>query len=39
MTHVLLVDEDAELRTPVADYLQRYGMRVTALTGGVCIAG
>jgi len=35
MTHVLLVDDDAELRTLVADYLQRYGMRVTALTCGV----
>jgi two-component system OmpR family response regulator len=35
MTHVLLVDDDAELRTLVADYLERYGMRVTALTCGV----
>jgi len=34
MTHALLVDDDAELRTLVADYLQRYGMRVTALASG-----
>jgi two-component system OmpR family response regulator len=34
MTHALLVDDDAELRTLVADYLQRYGMRVTALATG-----
>jgi two-component system OmpR family response regulator len=34
MTHALLVDDDAELRMLVADYLQRYGMRVTALASG-----
>lgn len=34
MTHALLVDDDAELRTLVADYLQRYGMRVTVLANG-----
>ena len=34
MTHALLVDDDAELRTLVADYLQRYGMRVTTLASG-----
>jgi two-component system, OmpR family, response regulator len=34
MTHALLVDDDAELRTLVAEYLQRYGMRVTALATG-----
>jgi len=31
MVHVLLVDDDRELRQLVGDYLQRYGMRVTAL--------
>jgi two-component system OmpR family response regulator len=34
MTHALIVDDDIELRTLVADYLQRYGMRVTALGSG-----
>jgi two-component system, OmpR family, response regulator len=34
MTHALLVDDDAELRTLVADYLQRYGLRVTTLASG-----
>ena len=34
MIHVLLVDDDAELRTLVADYLERYGLRVTALATG-----
>jgi two-component system OmpR family response regulator len=34
MTHALLVDDDAELRALVADYLQRYGMRVTTLASG-----
>ena len=34
MTHVLLVDDDTELRSLVADYLQRYGMRVTAVASG-----
>ena len=34
MTHALLVDDDADLRMLVADYLQRYGMRVTALASG-----
>ena len=32
--HVLLVDDDAELRSLLVDYLQRYGLRVTALDGG-----
>jgi two-component system OmpR family response regulator len=34
MTHALIVDDDIELHTLVADYLQRYGMRVTALASG-----
>lgn len=34
MIHALLVDDDAELRALVADYLQRYGLRVTALASG-----
>jgi two-component system OmpR family response regulator len=34
MTHALLVDDDAELRTLVADYLRRYGMQVTVLASG-----
>ena len=34
MTHALLVDDDADLRSLVADYLQRYGMRVTTLATG-----
>ena len=34
MTHALLVDDDAELRDLVSDYLQRYGMRVTAVANG-----
>ncbi|MES1161962.1 MAG: response regulator transcription factor, partial [Rhizobacter sp.] len=34
MIHALLVDDDAELRALVADYLERYGMRVTALATG-----
>ncbi len=34
MVHALIVDDDAELRTLVADYLQRYGMRVTAVADG-----
>ena len=31
MTHALLVDDDTELRTLVADDLRRYGMSVTAV--------
>ena len=34
MTHALLVDDDVELRTLVADYLRRYGMQVTVLASG-----
>ncbi len=34
MVHALIVDDDAELRTLVADYLQRYGMRATAVADG-----
>ena len=34
MTHALLVDDDPELRTLVAHYLQGYGMRVTAVGDG-----
>ncbi len=34
MIHALLVDDDPDLRTLVSDYLQRYGMRVTALPDG-----
>jgi two-component system OmpR family response regulator len=37
MTHALLVDDDTELRTLVADYLQRYGMRVTAVASGAAL--
>jgi two-component system OmpR family response regulator len=37
MTHALLVDDDTELRTLVADYLQRYGMRVTAIASGAAL--
>ena len=37
MTHVLLVDDDTELRNLVADYLQRYGMRVTAVASGAAL--
>jgi two-component system OmpR family response regulator len=31
MIHVLLVDDDLDLRQLVSDYLQRYGMRVSAV--------
>ena len=34
MIHVLLVDDEAELRTLLADYLERYGLRVTTLATG-----
>ena len=37
MIHALLVDDDAELRTLVSDYLQRYGLRVTALGNGAAL--
>ncbi len=37
MIHALLVDDDAELRTLVADYLQRYGMRVTTVASGAAL--
>jgi two-component system OmpR family response regulator len=37
MTHALLVDDDTDLRTLVADYLQRYGMRVTAVADGASL--
>lgn len=34
MIHVLLVDDGTKLRSLVADDLQRYGMRVTAVASG-----
>lgn len=34
MIHVLLVDDDPELRTLVCDYLARYRMQVTAVADG-----
>ncbi len=34
MIHALLVDDDPELRTLVADYLTRYGMRVSVVGDG-----
>ncbi len=37
MVHVLLVDDDADLRTLMAGYLQQYGMRVTALADGAAL--
>ena len=37
MIHALLVDDDTELRSLVADYLVRYGMQVTALTNGAAL--
>ena len=37
MIQALLVDDDTELRTLVADYLQRYGMQVTALASGAAL--
>jgi len=37
MIHALLVDDDAELRTLVADYLQHYGMRVTTVASGAAL--
>ncbi len=37
MTHALLVDDDTELRTLVADYLRRYGMSVTAVGDGAAL--
>jgi two-component system, OmpR family, response regulator len=37
MIHALLVDDDTELRTLVADYLQRYGMRVTPVASGAAM--
>jgi two-component system OmpR family response regulator len=37
MIHALLVDDDAELRDLVADYLQRYGMRVTTVASGAAL--
>ncbi|MEO8060575.1 MAG: response regulator transcription factor [Burkholderiales bacterium] len=37
MVHALIVDDDAELRTLVSDYLQRYGMRVTAVADGAAL--
>ncbi len=36
-THALLVDDDFDLRALVADYLQRYGMRVTAVADGAAL--
>ena len=37
MIHALLVDDDTELRTLVADYLRRYGLRVTAVASGAAL--
>ncbi|MBS0444615.1 MAG: response regulator transcription factor [Proteobacteria bacterium] len=37
MTHALLVDDDFDLRALVSDYLQRYGMRVTAVADGASL--
>ena len=37
MTHALLVDDDAELRTLVSDYLRGYGMRVTTAASGAAL--
>jgi two-component system OmpR family response regulator len=34
MTRVLLVDDDPDLRTLLVDYLDRYGMQVTAVADG-----
>jgi two-component system OmpR family response regulator len=34
MTRCLLVDDDSEIRVAVADYLQRFGMRVTTVGSG-----
>ena len=35
--HALLVDDDPELRTLMASYLQKYGMRVTTLADGAAL--
>jgi two-component system OmpR family response regulator len=37
MIHALLVDDDADLRTLMAGYLQQYGMRVTTLADGASL--
>ena len=37
MIHALLVDDDADLRTLMAGYLQQYGMRVTTLVDGASL--
>jgi two-component system OmpR family response regulator len=37
MIHALLVDDDADLRTLMAGYLQQYGMRVTTLPDGASL--
>ena len=37
MIHALLVDDDADLRTLMAGYLQQYGMRVTVLADGASL--
>jgi len=37
MIHALLVDDDADLRTLMAGYLQQYGIRVTALPDGAAL--
>ncbi|MEO8151943.1 MAG: response regulator transcription factor [Rhizobacter sp.] len=37
MIHALLVDDDPELRTLMAGYLQQYGMRVTTLADGAAL--
>jgi len=37
MIHALLVDDDPELRSLMAGYLQQYGMRVTALADAAAL--
>jgi two-component system OmpR family response regulator len=37
MIHALLVDDDPELRSLMTGYLQRYGMRVTAVPDGAAL--
>jgi len=39
MIHALLVDDDLDLRQLVSDYLQRYGMRVTAVADAAIRTG
>ncbi|TDM09762.1 MAG: DNA-binding response regulator [Ideonella sp. MAG2] len=37
MTHCLLVDDDAEIRSSLADYLQGFGLEVTAVSCGTAM--